>query len=120
MANEATVTIPLEEYIELRRKADENLYLANQLGQMDQRMWNNEKRLIDANEAVELVLDFAGQAETKSAYAAFWKAGNAIKQMPTVDAVEVVHGRWIEHPNSYENYCGYCGAKKDGGDKDGV
>ena len=32
-----TVTIPLEDYIELRRKADETIYLANQLGEMNQR-----------------------------------------------------------------------------------
>jgi hypothetical protein len=55
----------------------------------------NEKRLIDANEAFEMITDFAGQAETKSAYAAFWKSAKAIQQMSTVDAVEVVHGRWV-------------------------
>lgn len=47
MANENTVTIPLDEYIELRRKADENFYLANQLGQMDNRMWEFDNRLRD-------------------------------------------------------------------------
>ena len=50
----------------------------------------NEKRLIDANEAFETITDFSGQAETKSAYAAFWKSAKAIQRMPTVDAVEVV------------------------------
>ena len=39
MANEATVTISLEEYIELRRKADENLYLATQLGSFENKLW---------------------------------------------------------------------------------
>lgn len=47
MANENVVTIPLDEYIELRRKADENFYLANQLGQMDNRMWEFDNRLRD-------------------------------------------------------------------------
>ena len=47
MENEKMVTIPLDEYIELRRKADENFYLANQLGQMDNRMWEFNKRLRD-------------------------------------------------------------------------
>lgn len=47
MTNEATVTIPLDEYVELRRKADENLYLATQLGAMDSRMFNLEDRLRD-------------------------------------------------------------------------
>ena len=61
---------------------------------------------------------------------------SVIRAMPTVDAVEVAHGRWIEHPKvefingkwisnyecseccccyrTHENYCGYCGAKMDG------
>ena len=37
MAELNTVTIPLEDYIELRRKADETIYLANKLGEMDRR-----------------------------------------------------------------------------------
>ena len=58
-----------------------------------------------------------------------------LKQIPTVDAVEVVHGRWIDqsfamnggvvrfcacsecrHEMTFEtNYCPNCGAKMDGG-----
>ena len=73
----------------------------------------NEKRLIDVNEAFEMITDFAGQAETRSAYAAFWKAGKAIQQMPTVDAVEVVHGRWERcggdlHSSGYAIFCSVC------------
>lgn len=45
MANENVVTIPLEEYIELRRKADENFYLADRLGQFEQRLHNFDERL---------------------------------------------------------------------------
>ena len=45
MANETTVTIPLEEYIDLRKKAEENLYLATQLGAFEQRLWNFESRV---------------------------------------------------------------------------
>ena len=52
MANETTVTIPLEEYLELRRKADENLYLATQLGAMDSRMFNLEDRMRDLERLV--------------------------------------------------------------------
>ena len=48
-----------------------------------------KKRLIDANEAYEAVIDLSGQADTKSAYAAFWKAGKEIQKLPTVDSVEV-------------------------------
>ena len=40
-----TVTIPLEEYIELRRKADENLYLATKLGAFEDRLYQYEDRL---------------------------------------------------------------------------
>ena len=52
MANEATVTIPLEEYIERRRKADENLYLANQLGRFEDRLFNFEGKLFDLERMV--------------------------------------------------------------------
>ena len=45
MANENMVTIPLDEYIELRRKAEENLYLATQLGAFEQKLYNIEGRL---------------------------------------------------------------------------
>ena len=59
---------------------------------------------------------------------------SAMPQPPTVDAVEVVHGRWIEKPyllgttrycsvcgqnygmpHGVFNYCPNCGAKMDGG-----
>ena len=45
MANENMVTIPLDEYVELRRKAEENLYLASQLGAFEQKLHNIEDRL---------------------------------------------------------------------------
>jgi predicted RNA-binding Zn-ribbon protein involved in translation (DUF1610 family) len=93
-----------------------------------------EKRLIYLEDAYEAVTDLSGQAETKSAYAAFWKAGKEIQKLPTVDAVEVVHGRCvyvrdeelIDHwecsvcgryiPWEYHldwSYCPNCGAKMD-------
>lgn len=57
----------------------------------------------------------------------------ALKKLPTVDAVEVVYGRWIKKNWSVtcsvcgslaiahdgKNYCPYCGAKMDGGIIDG-
>ena len=43
--NEPMVTVPLEEYIELRRKADENFYLSNTLGQLEQRVYETERRI---------------------------------------------------------------------------
>ena len=90
----------------------------------------NEKRLIDAN-----------------AFREFWNKNYrhqyandnfliAIANFPTVDAVEVVHGRWLKATHSLStgsilagyscsecdnfsvrnsNYCPNCGAKMDGG-----
>ena len=52
MANENMVTIPLDEYIELRRKADENLYLATELGAFRDRMWNLESKMNDLERKV--------------------------------------------------------------------
>ncbi len=66
---------------------------------------------------------------------------DALRRAPTIDAVPVVHGRWIEHPDggficsvcesgmpeatvdgaihrSEKRYCYYCGAKMDGGPND--
>lgn len=62
---------------------------------------------IEREKAFELVTDLAGQASTKSAYSAFWKAANALKEIPTADVVEVVrckdcsvpHNKWTGCPN---------------------
>ena len=104
----------------------------------------NEKILINANDAFEIVTDLAVQADTKGVYKAFWDAARAIQKMPAVDAVEVVHGEWstIEDeycglialhcsvcnhewwfeddvPIKHYHYCPNCGAKMDGGNEDG-
>ena len=95
----------------------------------------NEKRLIDANALLEKiqfrrpVID----TETKIVSDCVQIARKAIVDAPTVDAVEVVHGRWVwvddEECGIYRcscchgaggyptNYCPNCGAKMDG-DKD--
>lgn len=65
----------------------------------------NEKRLIDANALIEQFDDcnFKG-----------FVLKRLIEMQPTVDAVEVVHGRWINWGKSgtptYENYgtCSVC------------
>ena len=98
----------------------------------------NEKRLIDASalmdklEGLKSVL-YGWEDYNTGVDSAVYKVENA----PTVDAVEVVHGRWEKHSQSEEvyicsecclnvadfemrwlNYCPNCGAKMDG-DGDG-
>ncbi|MBO7253015.1 MAG: hypothetical protein J6V25_10380 [Oscillospiraceae bacterium] len=105
-----------------------------------------EKRLIDANDIPELLeKEFArkwrlildGETHLDNLAEGFFSAKNVIWAMPTVDAVEVVHGHWdedhweyvcscckkhftdelpwISHPEyGMPNYCPNCGAKMDG------
>ena len=88
----------------------------------------NEKRLIDANDFLDLFyVASAGQDK------AFIKAVEmVVEDTPTVDAVEVVHGRWERYIDEDEDvhyytcsvcnymaiprykYCPNCGAKMDG------
>ena len=45
MANETMVTIPLEEYMDLRKRAEENLYLATKLGAFEDRLYRVDDRM---------------------------------------------------------------------------
>ena len=78
----------------------------------------NEKRLIDANALIE-----EANAEGAYGYVDAFQIANA----PTIDAVEVKHGRWVQQPlngtyiwrcskcetigSPQWNYCPKCGAK---------
>ena len=108
----------------------------------------NEKRLIDAN-ALQFepdenciangVLIWGGRSGGKTMTTVLSALKKMVDNAPTVDAVEVVHGRWIELPSMEPDYkcseCGrsyawwepseahYCpnfGAKMDGERKDNV
>ena len=124
-------------------------------------MADREKRLIDANALLESIegtdwytINYKGDAAQGAPCeeVAWYKATDiysAIENAPTVDAVEVVHGRWKWGRNSMNQYgawcseceCGWedkgndfdrvqglviahkycpnCGAKMDGGNEDG-
>jgi hypothetical protein len=102
----------------------------------------NEQRLIDANDAEQFAREHILDAKERYTVLDF------LRECSTVDAVEVVHGRWLYDSGSgkyvcsacdeyalsfkkdtlygsdlYEvcltDYCPNCGAKMDGGNEDG-
>ena len=76
---------------------------------------SNEKRLIDADRAMEIVRN-QGIAHP-NAYHLTNYATLILREAPTVDAVEVVHGRWIDK-GEYA-VCTECGGRS-GTQYDGV
>lgn len=91
----------------------------------------NEKRFIYVNDLIERI-----KKRLKNEMIIGWLC-SIVDEVPTVDAVEVVHGRWIEKPyllgttrycsicgqnygmpHGVFNYCPNCGAKMDGGNED--
>ena len=89
-----------------------------------------EKRLIDANAALEKVCENCNCDFEECKRTGFCVDYENINQLPTVYAVEVVHGRWMHkgawhiecsechhilaHIGEAKNYCPNCGAKMDG------
>lgn len=52
MANENTVTIPLDEYFDLRQKAEMNAFLMNELGRIEGRFVRIERIFCDLQDEV--------------------------------------------------------------------
>ena len=67
----------------------------------------NDKRLIDANAFLKDILT-AEIGKTIIEYSES-DIGYMIRKRPTVDAVEVVHGRWMCHGDCGVTECSVCG-----------
>ena len=76
----------------------------------------NEKRLIDADTALQRLqnaLDDCHEFKHSFAYRAVELVAEFLQEIPAVDAVEVVHGRWgiiggDLHSNGYPVVCTVC------------
>ncbi len=94
-------------------------------------------KIVDANEAIKLLRGRCMAKYPSTFIMGLFAAADEIAKLPEVDAVPVVHGRWIETPSmateyecsncgrTYEwwevseaHYCPNCGAKMDGGNED--
>lgn len=89
-------------------------------------------KLIDADKAYEIAKNSGRYNDFAKSLADLTSLREVLDDCPTVEAVEVVHGRWEKHgkhdwrcsvckvgvPYSYtgNKYCHNCGAKMDGGD----
>ena len=68
----------------------------------------NEKRLIDAYERMEWLNEITAEEDwIVSQYSADW-IYSMLESAYTVDAVEVVHGRWLYDSGSGKYFCSAC------------
>ena len=70
----------------------------------------NKKRLIDANALTEGLKSLTGLFTDEIGFTVglepvLWK----VDAQPTVDAVEVVHGRWLYDSGTERHFCSACG-----------
>lgn len=77
---------------------------------------SEKKRLIDANDALERLKKAEQEMKVISMVGCkavpMYGVIDFIESRPTVDAVEVVHGRWLNemHGNSLNGTCSVCGS----------
>lgn len=50
--NVATVTITIEEYFDLRTKAEQGIYIANKLGELENRTFELDRRLFELEDKI--------------------------------------------------------------------
>ena len=92
----------------------------------------SDKRLIDANELLEKLGErYLATDPSDPEQLGYLNARIIVRNQPNIDAVPVVHGRWVfDRPNHYKcsvcdamwsgvarfmKFCPNCGAKMDGG-----
>ena len=87
--------------------------------------------LIRKDDVLHLLKTLQHNRPNSCGYVTMEVARNNVPNLPTVDAVEVVHGKWIRHeglvfscsvcdkPDGFGfDYCKHCGAKMDGDQDD--
>ena len=68
-------------------------------------------RLIDANALLgklSRMIEYCKTDSKVNGLTALFQVGDAVMDCPTVDAVEVVHGRWLFDSNTERCFCSVC------------